>query len=465
MTGSGSYDENLAAQRARDTASNPALRLGGNVGGALLLGRRLPTPQTIGQALGMGGGVGGVAGFGAGKGGLENRLMEAGKSGALGAGFGGALHGLGRLISPQSSQAAQDLMEAGVKPTPGQALGGGLARAEEKLVSAPFLGSAITQSRQRALESFNRSVINRALEPANLRVADDIPVSGRQAYNAAADALSGAYDDVVGQIPTARIDRQFAQDLNRVLTNARADLTPSNLTVFQNQINKVLNREAMENGSISGETLHKFVSDLGKKARDYGKSATQAEREVGESFGGLKEAFDDLLMRSTTPENATRLRDLRRAYANFMPVEGAVARLGSREGVFTPEALRSAVRATDQSLRKRQFARGNARMQEMAEQGVDVLGNEVPNSGTAERVLTNAMLGGAALVDPTALALGGAAAGASLPYRYTPLQNMMLGAVSGRQGPAFRQAGQAVQGLVPSASLLAPAASTTLLGP
>ena len=142
-----------------------------------------------------------------------------------------------------------------------------------------------------------------------------------------------------------------------------------------------------------------------------------------------------------------------------------MSRLGSAEGVFTPEALRSAVRATDSSLRKRQFARGGALMQEMAEQGVDVLGNEVPNSGTVERVLTNAMLGGAALFDPTAIGLGAAAAGASLPYRYTPLQNLMLQAVAGRQGPAFQRAGQAVGGLAAPASMLSPAASTSLIGP
>lgn len=465
MASGGEYEKNLEAQRARDAASNQALRLGGNIGGALMTGRAIPAPQTMGQAIGGGAGLGTVAGFGAGEGGFESRATEALKSGALGAGLGGALQGLGRVISPQSSQATQDLLEAGVKPTPGQALGGGLGRAEEKLVSAPFLGSAITESRKKALESFNRAVINKALAPANLKVADDIPVDGRQAYNAAADALSGAYDDVVGKIPTARFDQPFVQQMNQALSEAKTNLTADGLRTFQNQIKKVFNPVAMKSGQVKGEDLHTFISDLGKKARGYASSSTQAEREVGEALVGLKDVFDDLLMRSTTPDNAARLRDIRRAYAQFMPVENAVSRVGATSGVFTPEALRSAVRATDQSLRKRQFARGGALMQEMAEQGVDILGREVPNSGTAERVLTNAMLGGAALVEPTALALGGASLAASAPYRYTPLQNMMLQAVAGRQGPAFQGVGQAVSGLAPAASLMAPAASTSLLGP
>ncbi len=459
------YEENLAAQRARDVQSDPAARLMGNVGGALMTGRAIPAPTTIGGATGLGAGLGGVAGFGAGEGGLQQRLREAGPSALMGAGLGGGLQALARVISPQSSQAAQDLMEAGVRPTPGQALGGGLSRAEEKLVSAPFLGSAITQARQRALESFNRAVINKAISPAGLRVADDVPVSGRQAYNQASSALGDAYESLLNRVPSVRYDMPFARQLNTALTSARANLSKPDMDALGRQIRKVYRPNKMGQGQTTGKDLHEFISDLKGRARNYQGSSTASERELGQSFNDLVDVFDDLLQRNMVPDDATQLMNLRRAYASFMPVENAVSRLGAKEGVFSPEALRSAVRATDDSLRKRQFARGGALMQEMAEQGVDVLGREVPNSGTAERVLTNVMLGGAAMVDPTALALGAGAAGASLPYRYTPLQNMMLQAVAGRQGPAFQQAGQAVGRLAAPASLMAPAAATSLLGP
>ncbi len=467
LTGLGqgqTYEENLAAQRQRDIQSNPALRLAGNVPGAIATGVMAPVPRTMGGALGLGAGLGGVAGFGSGEGGFGPRMEEAAKAGAIGAGLGGAMQGLGRVISPQSSPAAQDLIEAGVRPTPGQALGGGLGRAEEKLVSAPFLGSAIIGARQRALESFNRSVINRAIAPAGLKVADDVPVAGRQAYTQAADALGNAYESLFSRVKTVPFDDPFARSLNTTLTEAKNTLSPQLFGTFANQVKKIYSPGKMK-GSMTGRDLHSFVSDLKSRARNYQSKGTAAERELGDSFNELVDVFDDLLQRNMSPDDAAQLANLRRAYANFMPVEGAVSRLGSAEGVFTPEALRSAVRATDSSLRKRQFARGGALMQEMAEQGVDVLGNEVPNSGTVERVLTNAMLGGAALFDPTAIGLGAAAAGASLPYRYTPLQNLMLQAVAGRQGPAFQRAGQAVGGLAAPASMLSPAASTSLIGP
>ena len=465
-TGAGqTYEENLAAQRARDVASDPALRLTGNIGGALMTGRAVPTPQTMGQAIGLGGGLGGVAGFGAGEGGLQERLAEAGPSALMGAGLGGALQGLGRVISPQSSPAAQDLIEAGVRPTPGQALGGGLGRAEEKLVSAPILGSAITDARRKALESFNRAVINRAIAPAGLRVADDVPVTGREAYTRAADSLSKSYDDLLGKVGEVRFDRPFLTQINGALSNARDSLSREGFQTFQNQIRKVFRPQTMKAGKVAGEDLHNFVSDLKTRARNYRRSATASEREVGESLSELEGVFDDLLQRNMSPDDAAQLANLRRAYANFRPVENAVSRVGATEGVFTPEALRAAVRATDTSLRKRQFAKGSALMQEMAEQGVDVLGREVPNSGTAERLLTAGAIGGASVLEPTALTALGLAGAASAPYRYTPLQNLMLQAVAGRQGPAFRQAGQSVSGLAAPASLMAPAAATSLLGP
>jgi len=81
--------------------------------------------------------------------------------------------------------------------------------------------------------------------------------------------------------------------------------------------------------------------------------------------------------------------------------------VSSDEGVFSPAQLQSAVRASDRSKDKGQFATGNALMQDLSETGKTVLGNKLPDSGTPYRSLL-AMLasGGAGVAGYPALAAG-----------------------------------------------------------
>jgi hypothetical protein len=105
------YDQNVAAERARDKQFETAHPVGGAAlqvagglasGGALLkaapaaanlmlgnFGTALPTRIAAGAVSGAG--LGAVHGFGAGEGGVENRTGEALRGGAIGGGVGGAL--------------------------------------------------------------------------------------------------------------------------------------------------------------------------------------------------------------------------------------------------------------------------------------------------------------------------------------------------------------------------------------
>jgi len=55
-----------------------------------------------------------------------------------------------------------------------------------------------------------------------------------------------------------------------------------------------------------------------------------------------------------------------------------------------------AVKRSDASVGKNRFARGKATMQDLSSAGYDVLGNKVPDSGTAGRGIMAMLLGGGA---------------------------------------------------------------------
>ena len=103
------------------------------------------------------------------------------------------------------------------------------------------------------------------------------------------------------------------------------------------------------------------------------------------------------------------------AWANFVRVRDASARIGAKEGVATPAQMLSAVRSQDKSAGKSAFSKGDALLQDLAEPAKNVLPTTIPDSGTAGRTLM-ALLGygaGTAAIGPGLIA--GGVAGA-LPY-------------------------------------------------
>jgi hypothetical protein len=111
-------------------------------------------------------------------------------------------------------------------------------------------------------------------------------------------------------------------------------------------------------------------------------------------------------LRNQNPKYAGDLKKVDSAYRDFVRVQTAMAKTRGEEGIFTPAQLESAVRQTDVSKRKGAFARGGAPMQDLSGRAASILGQKVPDSGTATRGMTGAVLtGGAGFVDPMAGAL------------------------------------------------------------
>jgi hypothetical protein len=113
-------------------------------------------------------------------------------------------------------------------------------------------------------------------------------------------------------------------------------------------------------------------------------------------------------------------------------MQRAASYMGADDGVFSAGQLQSAVKAMDRSKDKGKFSRGDALMQDLSDAGKSVLGDKVPNSGTADRLM-NVGAVGASLVNPAVPIglLGGAAAYSQ------PVQSLLRGAVSSR--PALAQ--------------------------
>ena len=413
-------------------------RMGGNLITTLPVGMAAPASAGLGARMAYGAATGAAGGaLQPVTNGGDNFWSEKGKQTATGAAVGGVLApvagAVGRVISPKASTNPQLAMlrDAGVTPTVGQALGGAWSKAEEKLTSVPIVGDMIARARGKSIDSFNNAAINRATAPIGVKVEG----SGQAAIKDAGDALSNSYDDVLGSIKGVSLDRQFDVDLGQ-LKQLASGMVPNMRNKFDTLLKEKVMSRLSPAGGFAPETYKIIDSELGQEAAKWSKSSMASESEYGDAVKQLQSLLNQQMRRSN-PDVASRLADIDRGWANLVRVEGAGVAGKNAEGVFTPAQLNQAIRAGDQSTRKRAVARGTALMQDLGNAGQSVIGNKVPNSFTTDRALLSIGSLGSYAINPAIPA--GLLAGGAL---YTqPAQRLLVGAVANRPdfAPALAQ--------------------------
>lgn len=345
--------------------------------------------------------------------------------GAVGGGVMPAVTGaVSRVLSPKaaSNTNLQLLKDSGVQPTIGQTLGGNWNRAEEKLASLPIMGDMISNARGRAQNQFNSAAINRATGKVGQSV-DDI---GQDGVYQAGNKISAAYDDALSSLGPVQFDPQFAQQATQLQGMAR-NLVPDMQRKFDKTYQDVVVGRMSPNGTMLPETFKRVDSELGNISSQYGKSSVASEQEAGNAIKQLRTILQEQAARSN-PSAAEKLQAANAAYANLVRVEGAAKSAKNNGGVFTPAQLNMAIQTADSSVRKRAVSRGTALMQDLGNAGQSVLGNRVPNSGTADRGMLGIGALSTGLYNPMIPAglLGGAA------LYTTPAQRLLVGAASAR---------------------------------
>ena len=428
-----------------------AYRLAGNVASTIPLALSSPVAATLRGRVAVGAATGGA--FGAAQPVTENQdqfWTEKAKQAGVGAAFGGAapvvLSGAARLISPKASinPELQALRAEGVKPTIGQALGGKMAVAEEKLQSLPIVGDMINRARGQTLDTFNKASINRALKPIGASV-DDI---GQEGVKKAGDLLSQSYDDALSQVKNVKFDAKFDVELMQLKSMA-SNLVPDMQKKFNKTLNDIVSGRMGPQRSMLGDVYKSVDSELGKQASRFGKSTAASEQELGDALSQLQNLLKQQMMRSN-PQIAKELQASNSGWAQLVRIEQAAKAAHNNGGVFTPAQLNAAIRSSDDSVRGRAVSRGTALMQDFGSSAQKVLGSKYPDSGTAGRLALGTGAIGAGFINPAIPA--GLVAGGSLYTR--PVQNALVSMLADRPQSAVSLA-KMVRQLSPYGSALA----------
>lgn len=422
------------------------------VGGAITAGANaLVQPSSVGQALASGAALGAIQPIASDESRLANMVLGAASAGISH----GLTRGASRVVQPQTDDAARLLMSKGVTPTAGQIAGGAAQRVEQGLTSVPVLGDAIKSGQYKAVEQLNRAAGNEALAPLGRSLPKSVK-AGREMISYIGDTLSDAYARLTPRLG-AVVDDGFKADISKLNTMA-SQLPKDKARQLQNIIKEQITKKLSPNGGMAGETLKEVESELGSLARRYIGSMDPDQQTLGRGIQEVQTALRNMVARQN-PNAAKELAKINAGWARLARLETAAGRVGSREGVFSPEALLGAVKIGDYTVRDRAFARGDALLQDLAEAGVKTLGRTVPDSGTPFRLMAAGGLGGlAGYIEPgTAAALGAG----SVAYGTDMGRRIMAGLLS--QRPAmFAPIGAGIDALAPTAGLLGGAAYPAL---
>lgn len=315
-----------------------------------------------------------------------------------GAAGGAAAGAIGRIAQPiMQSPAVRKLTSSGVIPTIGQAGGKFTKSVEDRLTSIPGVGDFIKNAQGRAVQELNRAAIQEA--------APEVTAVGREGLRQAEASVGKMYDKALSNI-TVKADQSLIPHLESFADSKRLLMSAEQRASVRSLINSTV-ADSASKGTIPGEIAKKIDAELGAKAASLQSSSSTSEREMGKAIQNAQMAFRQQMAKGASrQEAADLLNEANSRYAKIVRLQRATA--SGKEGVFTPGQLQSAVRQSDRSVRKAQFAKGNANMQDLSEPAVSVLGDRYPDSGTAGR----AML--------AMLALGGAGGAGANEYFHGP---------------------------------------------
>jgi hypothetical protein len=355
-----------------------------------------------------------VYGAGAAEGNLAERLPSAAVSGAIGAVAGPFVD----KVAPAITAGARDLIRRGVPLTPGQATGGSsllgtaLQRTEERVAdTVPLIGEAVRGAFDRANAGFNRAAVVDALGP----IAPKIPknLEGKQLIGYGQRVLNNAYNSTLSKMKLDNV-LPVAAAMDEITKDLSEDIAKD----VQGRVSRYVTKK-FKGGAMSGDDIKKAQTFLRRDITRLKREGTEIAQRKADALEDVRNVFNAELQRAN-PTQGPKLNQIDRAYGQFEIVRNAELRRKTTEG-FLPGDLLQAAAKGDITKRQSKFTAGEARMQKLASDAQEVMGNMTPNSGTAARLNATRMLtgtaGGGALTQADPISAGLALAS---PMLYSP---------------------------------------------
>lgn len=404
----------------------------GAVGGARFNPEAVIPPTLAGkvaQGAGQGAVVGGLAGLGKAK---DENFPEDVKSIAKGAEFGGITGAAIPIAFQAGKSAVNALTSHGINPETAE-----LAKAAEEKYGIPISGPQLSNNQfvkylssmtdklpfsgagaraEEQSQAFTRAVADTMLpeEALSKEFASPEDINFLQNAKGLTPKFMSTTRKTLGNMfnkvaENTVINPEAASDLSNKLASISSEagqsLAEQETKPLSNQMNNILSK-LNEDGTIDG----KAYQALTRKDSPLSVATSSANPNIRYYAGQIRNALDDALEASSSPEDLNILKQARLGYKNMKTVQDLAAKSGI-EGEISPNLLLNAVKKSYKDL---PYA-GGGDIGELAR--ITKLMREPPSSGTAERLTAMRILelaGGGGLTVGTGAELPVAASVAGL---------------------------------------------------
>lgn len=328
----------------------------------------LPKLGNAGQKLGKSGLADSVL-AGAATGGVDYdaAALEGAAGGALGYGVGRALFGGKPMRQNPDVEKAESL---GLKLTPGQRTGSSyLQKMEASMESMPGLSGGFAKIKKHNQELVNEKISKAIGAGSHKEITDTVIDDAFENYGK-------KFNEIFDGVADIKIDNGFLDDLVRIEAgNNRALIKSDKVAQI---VDKTLDR--VSDGSITPKEYQLLVSEIGQNLRSAYRG--DADPNLGQALGSLKNAFDDLAFRAVGEEKRPILSQARKEYRNLINLLKRPTNV-THEGNISHKGLANTLKAHD----KRGYRRGKDKSDYYDTlRSATRFGQVVGDSGTATRL-------------------------------------------------------------------------------
>lgn len=275
---------------------------------------------------------------------------------------------VGDVLVPSFRPGVQELIDKGVPVSPGQAyegVPGWLFRQMESMGLGP--------STTKVNKAFNNVVANEVLSDIGQTVPSTVK-PGQHSVSYTQKAISDFYDDSLAKIGPVKFDTEYKEGVNKVIQTVIKDVAPGAERDFlEKRLTNSLNAEIggrLNKGTITGEDI--------KGIQVWLKEQVEKSSGTGVVKEGLKQGYEDVLANLnqfiSRVDADGNIAKADAAWAKLYDFAQASASASKTGGVFDPAQLAAAAKTQAESVL--QAGGGKRPLNELAQQGVDILGEQ-----------------------------------------------------------------------------------------
>jgi hypothetical protein len=259
-------------------------------------------------------------------------------------------------------------------------IGGIIRRTEDRIAGLPVIGDIINARRAEGIKTFNVRAFDHALQPIGVKVGKRI---GEDAVDYAQDQVSHAFQEALaGQ--AVRADKAFSKDLTDAVFELQS-LPRVGPEVADNV--KAILEPYMKGSEISGEAMQQMSRELRDLKADYFRAGDPMKKRIGTAVDQVENAIFGPFKRQA-PEVLPAYNRAKAAQRRLYILADAVNKAKNKEGIFMPHQLGAADRAaTIRTEGKVNAARGRGQFHDLQRAAQQVLPSQIPDSGTAGRLI------------------------------------------------------------------------------